>query len=111
MFGLSNPLNSMQILFINILMDGMSPGSVSAISTFPFLMKFLLLEMSLRSPEPVAWRRPSRSCRDAQAAAEKGRTDYRPTYPLSCIVLRNYYRRWNAIHLLFCALGRSDVAP
>jgi Ca2+-transporting ATPase len=25
MFGLSNPLNAMQILFINILMDGTSP--------------------------------------------------------------------------------------
>jgi P-type Ca2+ transporter type 2C len=36
MFGLSNPLNAMQILFINILMDGMSPPSVSAIATFAF---------------------------------------------------------------------------
>jgi Ca2+-transporting ATPase len=42
MFGLSNPLNAMQILFINILMDGMSPPSVSAIPTFPltYLMVF-----------------------------------------------------------------------
>jgi P-type Ca2+ transporter type 2C len=44
MFGLSNPLNSMQILFINILMDGMSPPSVLAIPTFPFLMIFFYLK-------------------------------------------------------------------
>jgi hypothetical protein len=106
MFGLSNPLNAMQILFINILMDGMSPPSVSSIPTFPFtFLMIFLLETSVRSPEPVAWRRSSRSRRDAQAAAEKGRADYRPSYPLSRIVLRDYYRRWHTIHLLLCALG------
>ena len=109
MFGLSNPLNAMQILFINILMDGMSPPSVSAIPLH--LSNDFLLEISVRSPEPVAWRRSGGSRRHAQATAEKRRTDYRPTYPLSCIVLRYYYRRWHTIHLLLCTLGRSHVTP
>jgi hypothetical protein len=64
--------------------------------TFTFLMNFFYLKCLVRSPgEPVAWRRSGLSRRDAQAAAKKGRTDYRPTYPLSRIVLRDYYRRWH----------------
>jgi P-type Ca2+ transporter type 2C len=72
MFGLSNPLNAMQILFINILMDGMSPHVRFGNPDLPIhLSNDFLLEMSIRSPEPVAWRRSGRSRRDAQAAAEK----------------------------------------
>ncbi len=63
MFGLSNPLNAMQILFINILMDGTSvtlhPSVPAAPTPFPFPSSFRLmvfpLEMFFRSPEPVAW--------------------------------------------------------
>ena len=48
MFGLSNPLNAMQILFINILMDGMSPPFVSAIRSFTFT--FLIYIFYLKYP-------------------------------------------------------------
>lgn len=41
LFGLTNPLNAMQILFINILMDGASPSAVAtALAFVPDLMIF-----------------------------------------------------------------------
>ena len=112
MFGLSNPLNAMQILFINILMDGMSPPSVFGNPDLHVHRSdAFLLEMFVRSPEPIAWRRSRRSRRDAQAPTEKGRIDYHESYPLTCIVLRYYYRRWHTTRLLLYTLGRSPVAP
>jgi magnesium-transporting ATPase (P-type) len=38
MFGLSNPLNAMQILFINILMDGALPATFIVLMAFSFVL-------------------------------------------------------------------------
>ena len=62
-FGLSNPLNAMQILFINILMDGSCSTSRSLMdrSANPFANV-------TRTPEPIAWRGPCGPAGDAQTA-------------------------------------------
>lgn len=45
MFGLTNPLNAMQILFINILMDGMLP-SANLTSPPPLILTCQALRVS-----------------------------------------------------------------
>ena len=60
-FGLSNPLNAMQILFINILMDGMCP---------PFILYHTcsLKWFTSRPSESISRCRPCGSASHAQAA-------------------------------------------
>src|SRR6266702_1786018 len=109
MFGLSNPLNAMQILFINILMDGESsrtnPADIVANMT-------LDTDPVHRCAEPVTRRRLHRPRRDAQAASEGGRADHQPPHPLPRRLFRIHSRRRHALCLLLCTVGRpSHVVP
>lgn len=101
MFGLSNPLNAMQILFINILMDGM------------------WLEINIRIVfYSVAFTRPAesitrcRSCRpgyNAKTTAKEGRTDYYPAPIIPSLVLSDDHRRGHSIHIPVRALRWPHV--
>lgn len=89
MFRLTNPLNPMQILFINILIDGTHPFSISNYRDW--------LSSSCRPALPVAGRRSWRPRSDEARTTPQGRADYQPTTHRPCLILGLHHCIWYAL--------------
>lgn len=109
--GLDNPLNAMQILFINILMDGgFLPFSFTLLHDF-FITLILILKTNVPiflPPRPAQSIPRSRSCRSscyAPPTAQEERADYYEAAPLPGVVLGVDYCHWDAVYLCVCVEG------
>ena len=95
----------MQILFINILMDGASLDPRRVVGAVG-----LGAELEICRPtKSESRRRPRRSRRHAETTAQKGCTHHQPETHLPCPLLRLYHRDRDSVHLYVCALGRPYV--
>lgn len=104
MLGLSNPLNAMQILFINILMDGTYPPSSTSTFSKPWDSFF-----SDRSSKPKSRRRPRRSSGNAQTTQKEKRTDHHPAALVPRPVFSIDYRHRHPLCIPFRPVGRQYV--
>lgn len=99
-FGLSNPLNAMQILFINILMDG------------EFAVLICVLPFSptcLRSTKPVLRCRSRGSCSDEETSTSQGSANHQQTTGLSRYILCLHHRHRYIVYLHVRTVRRTHV--
>jgi len=105
--GLDNPLNAMQILFINILMD----GAFHCLDFYspPRLRLILKTNVPIFLPPRPAQSIPrSGSCRSGRYApptTQEERADYNEAAPLPGVVLGVDYCHWDAVYLCVCVEG------